>query len=186
MYKPSTDEFYRVVMIDRHRKVKMSIQLRTETGDEVPIKDAIQKLSEYVMDKVKQEDENSCKQQILPLMAQSMVGGLQRILGPTFTGMILAQDHTRYGIIHMMAVSFYLLKWIQKKNLKIFTIEEPLTQDDIDTYERVSRASSGAIMGQLAGYDGKEILKEMLKTGQIKQEDLAKMGMEKDTPEDSN
>ena len=114
----------------------------------------------------------------MPLMAQSMVGGLNKLMGPIFTGMMLSQEHVRYGLMHMMTVSFYLLKWIQGKNIKIHTIEEAITQDDIDTFDRVNKASSVAFMAQMAGHNGKDMIREMLKSGKIKRSDLKMLGAE--------
>lgn len=177
-YEPSIDEIFKIVTIDPERKVKQHIQLRDEQGDEVPIRETIEKLTEYVSDKLKEEKGNTCKQQIMPLMAQSMAGGLCKLMGPYLTGLTLAQSHLRHSLMHMMTVSFYLLKWIQGKKIKIHTIEEQLTDEDYDTLQRVSEASGKAIIAQMAGLDGKEIIKEMLRAGKIKHSDLQYLGME--------
>jgi len=78
----------------------------------------------------------------------------------------------------MMASSFYLLKFIQNNKIKIHTIEEELTDDDIDTYERLSKASSTMSLANTMGLDHKEVIKSLLKHGKIKEEDLKALGSE--------
>lgn len=187
---PSVDTIARVIMIDMDRKVKMTVQLRDEEGDEIPLKDTIEKLVEYISDKLKEEEINSTRQQIYPLMAQAMVGGLSKLLGSFYTSVILSNSTVRYSLIHMMTVGFYLLKFIQNKGIKIHTIEEPITADDIEAYQRLSKASDTITNTTLMGYDPKQVVQEMLKNGLLKHEDLEKLGIDglinKEAKEDSS
>lgn len=176
--KATADELFRIIMIDRKRKVKMAIQLRDKDGDEIPIRETIEKLTEYIGDKLKAEGGNICKQQIMPLMSQAVVGGMIKLMGQGPATFMLSNEHTRYGLINMMTVAFYLVKWIQGKNLKIHTIEESITQEDVDMYDRISTASDISVQSAAMGNDPKMVIREMVKRGQLKKSDLKKMGTE--------
>jgi len=180
----TADELFRIVMIDRKRKVRMSIQLRDEDGDEIPVRETIEKLTEFIGDKLKEEEGNVCKQQIMPLMSQAVVGGMIKLMGQGFATYMLSQQHIRVGLIHMMTVSFYLVKWLQAKNIKIHTTEEPVTQSDIDMYDRISKANDMTMQAAAHGVDPKEIVREMLRQGSLHQDDLTEMGIEDITTEE--
>ena len=186
---PSIDELFRVITIDRQRNMRMEIELCDENGDTIPIKETAEKITEYVNDKLKDQEKNSCSQQIFPLMANAMVVSLCKLLGHPTTALMLTQDHIRYSFIEMMMIGFYLLKFIQQNNIKIHTTEEPISQEDIDMYERINRASSVATMAASVGTDPRDALRELLKAGKIKQEDLVSLGVEDiltDSSQDGN
>lgn len=177
----SVDELFRIITIDRKRKVKMTVQLRDAAGDEVPIRETIEKLTEYVGDKMKEDGHNTCKQQIMPMMAQAVVGGLVKLMNEGPATYMLSQEHIRFSLVHMMIVSFYMFKWIQKKQIKIHTTEEDITDEDIAMYDRVSTASDVSVMAAAHGGDPKEVLRQMIDSGQLKKEDLDGIGFELDT-----
>jgi hypothetical protein len=174
----SVDELFQITMIDRVRKCKVEICLKDKDGDEVPVRETIEKLTEYVLDKVKDTEGNQCKQQIMPLMGQAMVGGLSKILGLQMTALMLSQDHTRYSLMHMMTVGFYLLQWLKKKEIKIHTTETPLSDDDLAMYDRINSANSAATAAGFMGQDPREVIKSWLKAGKLSQSDLKEMGID--------
>lgn len=175
---PGMDEVFKMIMVDRARKIKTIIHLKDKDEDEIPIKETVEKLTEYIHDKLKDKEENSCKGQVMPLMAQALAHGLVRYLGNQNAAFILSDSLVRDSLIHMMGMSFYLLKWIQQKDIKIHTVEESISQEDVDMYDRCSRASDLAIRYAAAGGDPKEAMREMLKRGLLKQEDLVQLGAE--------
>lgn len=182
------DELYKVTMIDRIRKVKITIQLKDEEGDEIPVRETIEQLTSYISDKVAEDKPNVTKQQVMPLMAQAMVGGMIKLLGPSHAMLMLSNQVTRYGLINMMTVSFYLLKWLQKNKIKIHTIEDSITEEEIDMYDRINTAGDLSIQAAAMGADPKKVIREMIKLGKLKKSDLAQMGtedwLEKETEED--
>ena len=182
------DTLFKVVMIDIQRKKKISIQLRDSDGDEVPISETVEKLTEYVDDKVKDTESNPCKQQIMPLMAQTMVRGMSKLMGPSLTNVMLSNSDVRYSLMHMMTVGFYLLKFIQNKKIKIHTVEEDINQEDIDTYMRVDKASNMITMAANMGHDPREVVKEMLRKGLLKRQDIEGLNLDitEDKSEDKN
>ena len=107
-----------------------------------------------------------------------MVTGLGKVMGDQLAAATLSQELFRNSFLHIMTVGFYLLKFIQTKNLKIFTIEEPLTDEDIERYDRISRASDVTSLAAMMGYTPEQAVKEMIKTGKLKEEDLEKMGFQ--------
>jgi hypothetical protein len=174
----TTDELFRIVMIDRKRKVRLTIQLRDADGDEVPVRETIEKLTEYVGDKLQGDEDNVCRQQIYPLMGQAVVAGMTKLMGMNAAAYMLSQEHTRYGLINMMVISFYLLKWIQQKNIKIHTLEEPVTDEEIEMYDRVSHANDMTVQFGSMGGNPKKLVRELLRRGHLKPSDLAVMGAE--------
>jgi hypothetical protein len=116
----------------------------------------------------------------MPLMAQSMVGGMVKLLGEEQTAFLLSHEVIRISLIHMMTVGFSLLKWIQKKDIKIYTTEEHISDEDIAMYERVSQANDLAMQGSAVGLHPDEVIKELVKRGKLETSDLKTMGYDID------
>ena len=179
----SIKDLLKLVLIDKNRGVSTSICLKDPDGDEVDISEIMGKLTDYVSDKMKDEGENSCKQQIMPLMAQGLVSGMTKYMGQGMAAVIISDEMMRHSLIHMMTTSFYLLKFIQQKNIKIYTTETPVTSEEIEMYERCSRASDFTMKYASMGGDPRVALKEMLKKGLIKKSDLTALGESEDDTE---
>ena len=174
----SAEDLYSLVMIDKIRKVKTLITLRDSEGDEIPIRETTEKLVEFISDKVKDEEANSCKQQVMPLMSQAMVTGMIKLLGMQNTQLLLCDSTTRNGLMYMMTMSFYLLKWIQQKNIKIFSEEFSLSDDELASIERISFANDMTVKYAVSGGDPRDAIRKMIQKGLLKKEDLAAMGAE--------
>ena len=181
---PSIDEVFRLVTLDPHRKVKVTIELRDKDGDEVPIAETVQKISQYVADKMADPEANTCRQQIFPLSAQAMVLSLARLLGPELTSLLISQDQIRYSFVHVMMVGFYILQFLRSKDIKVHTIEEAVSDEDIATFHRVNKASGVLTLARHMGVDSREVVRELLRTGNITQEDLKTLGAESIDVED--
>lgn len=182
---PSTDQLFHVAMIDRKRKVRVTIRLRDQDGDEIPIRETIEKLTEWIVDQAKAEERNVCNQQILPLMSQAMVGGMIKLLGSYPSAVMISNEVIRHGLLYMMTVGFYLVKWLQQKEIKIHTIEEPITDSEIEMYDRISHASDISVQASTLGIDPKNILREMIKAGKLKHSDLEQFGYSLDMDSDT-
>jgi hypothetical protein len=72
------------------------------------------------------------------------------------------------------------MKFLQQKNIKIYTSEEPLTDNDIEIYDRVSVASDLATQYTLLGGDPKAVFVELVKQGKLLVSDLESMGIHLD------
>lgn len=176
--KPSEDQLFRIITIDRQRRVKMNIQLRDKDGDEVPVRETVEKLTEWVSDQLGSDNEvNTCRQQIMPLMAHAVVGGMFKFLDRDMAASMLSTEVVRYSLVHMMSVGFYLLKWLQKKDIKIFTSEEPITQDELEMYDRLNNANSIMNMAQNMGVAPEDALIKLVQDGKLHAADLEQFGI---------
>lgn len=166
------EDAFSMVMINRKRKVKVSVELQDKDGDVIPLRDIIEQLLSYIKEKMADPKGNQFNEQIMPLMAQSVVGGLGRMIGIKSTAFHLANEVTRSAFIQMMGMGLLLLKFVQKEELKIYTYEEPVTDEEIEKIDRKSRANSVATLASLAGADPKNVLRELRNQGHITDDDL--------------
>lgn len=181
----SPEDVFNMVLINKAKKTKVHIVLSDEDGDEVDLVDIISELIEYVKDKLKDEEGNQFADQIMPLMTQSVVSGLGRLVGINATAFYLSNDGMRFSIIQMMCVGFLLLKLIQEKGLVITTYEEEVDDDVIEEIERKSKANSAATLASMIGQDPHEVLKQMYNRGDLTADDLRSMiGDEDETDTD--
>lgn len=177
----TTDELLRVVLIDIKKKVRMEVQLRDKDGSDVSVKETIEAVTEYISDKLKDGESNQVQNEVLPLMSQAMICGMVKLFGGDYASLILSNETTRYGILHMMTVGFAALKFIQKKGLKIVRVETPITDEDIQMYQRVNKATDALNQAALLGINPKDLLTEMLKANLLQKEDLIHMGFSEES-----
>lgn len=174
LYSGSSDdltpeEVFKLIMVNKQRGVKISVHLEDETGDRIELADVVEGLINYIKDKMKDGDSNDFSSQIMPLMSQAIVSGLGRMIGLRETGFYLANESTRMAMMYMMCVGFLLLKYVQQHNLKIHTVEEEVSEDEMTDIDRKSQASSVGVMARLMGLDPEQILQELVKSGKIDQ-----------------
>lgn len=179
----TAEEVFRLIAIDRKRKVKTSVELKDSEEDEIPIKEVVEELVQYINDKLADDEANICKTQILPLMVQAATIGLAKYLDKQSAAFLLADPVMRDSLIQMMGLSFYLLKWMQQKRIKIYTLEEQVTEEEIASLDRCSRASDLVARYAKSGGNPKVAMREMLKRGLLKEEDLEHLGAEDLTEE---
>lgn len=181
------EEIYKVITIDKDRKTKITIQLRDKSGDEISLQDAVQKLTDHVHAQLNTEDssENPIRLQIFPLMSQACVIALKRLIGLPSTAVLMAHDKFKFAIIESLIVSFLLHRWMSPENkdkaITINTTEEPMTDDEMESLEKVSRITNAATLATAFGYSGTELIKELIRTGEVTEEDLKKMDINIDS-----
>jgi len=166
------EDIFKMVTINKVRKKRTYIEIEDPDGSKIELKDIIIELLDYLKDKLSDNDSNQMTEQILPLMAQSVASGLSRIVGIKQTAFYLAQPEMRMAIIHMMTLSLYLLKFIQKEDLTINTYEEDVSDEEIAELERKTNISSTVTLATLAGEDPMQILKALRDQGKISEDDL--------------
>jgi hypothetical protein len=166
------EDLFGMVTINRVRKKRVHVELEDDSGDTVLLKDVISELLAYIKDKMEDEDGNQFTEQILPLMAQSVVSGLGRMIGIRGTAFYLSQPVARTAIINMMAVALYLLKFVQQKGLVINTFEEDVTDEEIEELDRRTKANSAATLAALAGEDPRAVLRSLREQGHLTDDDL--------------
>lgn len=189
MYGPedlTPEDVFKAVMLNREKGVRLCVELRDKDNDIVLIKDIVEELLLYMKDKMESPDNNDFTNQILPLIAQASVSGLGRLIGIPEAGAILTSDTLRFATHQMMGMSLLLLKFIQKKELKIYSYEEEISEEEIEDLDRRSAASRVAMMGSTLGLDTRELLAEMLRQGKITKEDIEELTGEKNDSGDEN
>lgn len=174
----STEDIYKVCTIDRGRKVKLAIELKTPEADKVSVSEMIEQLSSYVSDKIKDTNGNPTSQQVMPLIGQAMTYALVKALGEYKAAALLSQELIRYTLVHFGMVCFLLYKLIQKKNIKVYTNEQVLSDEDLAAYDRISGVADVSTQLALMGADPKEFIQQLVKEGHISRSDLALMGAE--------
>lgn len=171
----SPEEVFSLVMINKKRMVRTKIELRDEQGEVIPLHEVVADLLAYMKGKLEEGAESQLADQIYPMMGQVLVSGLGRLVGISMTGFYLSSDVARMSFMHMMSVSFLMLKYVQEKKLTIISVEEPVTEEEVQSVERKSKANSVAMMGAMTGMSYKDILKELVDKGELTQEDLQSM-----------
>ena len=166
------EDVFKMCTINKIKKTRVTVELRDEEDDVVELKDVIQQLLEYIKDQLKDKKGNQFVDQILPLMAQSVVSGLGRLIGLRLTAFHLSNEITRTSIIQMMCVALLMLKFVQQNGLQIHTFEEDVTDEEIEEVERRTRAESTATLAALAGHNPREVLERLRANGDITDQDL--------------
>lgn len=166
------EDVFTMTLLNKAKGTKVMVELEDADGDSIELSAVIEGLIDYVKDRLKDEDDSDFTTQIVPLMSQAVVSGLGRMIGIRPTAFYLANEGTRHSIIYMMCVGLLLLKYVQEHNLLIHTIEEEVSEEEIDEIMRKSRASSVATFSTMAGMDPTEVLQEMVEKGQITESDL--------------
>lgn len=177
------EDFFNIVTIDKKRKKRITIRLEDVDGDEVPIKEAVENLTEYVIDKAsnKDDDENNhVINKLAPLVGHALVCGLPKVIGDRLTIMMLSMEHYRHSMSMMMLLSFVLIKWVQDKKLKIITMEEDISDEDLEKQEKLHKANSAAMISAMLGLTPEEAIKELAKSGDVDLDDVLDTKDEKD------
>lgn len=169
------EEVFTMVTLNRNKKVTVKAELRDENGDIVSLVDTIEKILEFMKDKLHDTEGNQFVDQIMPLMSQSVVSGLGRIVGIPETALMLANNSTKTGVLYMMCTAFLLLKFVQNNKLKIFTYEDTVTDEEIEAIDRKVEANKMLTYGTIAGMNPQEILDKLYEEGKITKEDLESM-----------
>jgi len=174
------NEIFRLVLLDPIAKQRLSVKLKDKEGDEVSITEITSSVTEYILDKLKDEKPNQIKSEIMPIISQAMVAGMAKLIGNDNAVYVLSDSYMRGLFLDLMMVAFALLKFIQKKDLSIVTMAEPVTEEEISSYRRTTHCASAISRASLLGVSPRDLIKEMLSRGLIREEDLTTMGMKAD------
>ena len=166
------EDIFKMVMVNKLRKIKVKVELRDKDGDKVELADIVTELIKYMKEQMGDENGNQFSDQILPLVSESLVSTLGRMLGIQVTAFYLSNDTTRTALLWSMAMAFLILKYVQKHGLIIHTMEEAITDEEIEEIERRSEANRVATLGAMLGENPRDILQKLLDEGKITSEDL--------------
>lgn len=168
------EDIFKMVLLNKRTNMKVSVQLQDKDGEEVELADLLEQLVKYVKDKL-DEDNNQLVDEIMPLMSQMLVSGMGRLLGLNTTAFYVSNPNTRMALIYMMMIAFTMYKLVQVKGLKINTVEEEVSEEEIEEIERKSRANDVATMSQMLGGDPREALQQMVDRGDLTEDDLVEL-----------
>ena len=168
------EDVFSLVLINKRTKKKVTVQLEDKDGDRIELADLLEELVKYIQDKLA-EDNNQMTDEIMPLMSQTLVSGMGRMIGIQPTAAFVTNPNTRMALIYMMMISFTMYKLVQVKGLRINTVEEEVTDEEIEEIERKSKASSVATMSAMLGIDPREALRQMVDRGDLTENDLEEM-----------
>lgn len=167
------EDVLKMVMVNRHKNTSITVEIKDKDDDVVDLPELITQILNYVKDQLKSEEGNLILDQLMPLISQSLVSGLGRMMGIQNTAFLLTNNITKTSLLNMMIVAMLLLKFVQENNLTIFTHEKEVTAEEMDEIDRKAKASSVMTMGSMMGMDPREVLKEMVRQGQLTSQDLA-------------
>jgi hypothetical protein len=177
-YSDSGPLFKDVATIDIKRKKKINIRLEDEDGGSIDMQETIDNINRYITDQLTLETDNKLRDEVYPLITQVCMGGVTYAMGSQqAAAFVVSQEILRYGLGHQMLLSFYFLKFIQKNNIKVITEETDVTDEEIERLLRVSKAAGTATLAAMMGMPPKEIIQELLKSGQITQDDIKSFDM---------
>lgn len=169
------EDIFSMVMLNKVKKTKVKVQLQDKEGDNIELPAIVEQLIKYIDDKLKDPSGNQFADQIMPLMSSAVLSTLGRIIGIRGTAFYLAEDNTRMALIWSMCVAFLLLKYVQKHELTINTIEEQVSDEEIEDFERKAKLNNIATLSELMGADPQQVLQELVDQGKITEDDLANL-----------
>lgn len=172
------EEWCKVVAIDRRRKVRMDAELRDKEGDLIDLNETVEGLTEHVRDKMKDEEQSVIQQQIFPVMARAAVTALTEFIGPQAASAMVSQEIFRSSLTYCMMTAFLLMHFIEENDISIYTDEQDVSDEELESYDRINKATSVASLAGMMGANPREVVKEMIKSGQLEQEDLQALGLE--------
>lgn len=129
--EPLEQELFEMSVVNTRTLTKTKAEFLDETGQVVPVKEVVTKLVDYMDQKLSDADGNQLLDEIMPLMSQLLGSGLPKLLGSQMSAFYLMSFETRHAMAYMMCLSFLTLKFIESKHLKINTISEKISPEDI-------------------------------------------------------
>lgn len=143
----NTEELVQMILLNKKRKVRIKVELRDEANEVVPLKKICTELLGYVNEKFEDEDmNNNFVTQVYPLLANMLSTSLAGSLDANLAAAVLTNNLIKDSFMMTMSLSFLLLQYIKQNNLSINTIEEPLSDEQIEQWD--TRALISAIAGK--------------------------------------
>jgi hypothetical protein len=166
--------FSNIGTIDIIRKKKITVRIIDSDGDEVDFKEMIDNLNRYITDNMEAEEANLLRDQYAPLTTQLFMSGILYAAGdPRSAAFIASQPDMRVVFTHLMLLSTYFIKLIQKNELQVVTEEIDISDEEIDKINRVNYANQLTAMGSMMGANPREMIKAMIKEGYLQKSDLS-------------
>jgi hypothetical protein len=158
--------------INYDKNTIISTELRDNNDNVIPLDKVVSELVEYVKDKIDSKEDNAFKDQILPLMTQSVILALPDLIGVEETASLIAKPNAKYALIYSMGTAFLLLKYMQKHNISITTTEEEISNYEIQKIVKRIHINNAIIIAAEEGISKEQILQSLLSLGKITEEDI--------------
>jgi hypothetical protein len=149
---------FKMVTFMPKRKVKITTYLEDSDGDRVELGDLAEDVLRFIEEQMLDEDgHNMVGNQLFPIINDFMSWVI-----PRTTNIVAAEFMMTAGAIRAamstygMAVAL-LMQYVAQHNLKMVTEEEPLTQEEIDSYYERSEKAEQALYKALGGKNVPEI-----------------------------
>ena len=154
-------------LINKKENVRISVELRNPEGEVTDLSKITKQLAGMVKIQLNEEGnfDGPVYNQILPLVGESMMIALPELMGEVAAGIYIADQNTRYAIMYMGAIGFLLLKYIQQHKLKIFSIQEEITDEEINQLDQKQELTSMMIGAVSYGIAPKDLIKAIKKSG---------------------
>ena len=183
--KTSLTDALSLVTVDQQRGKRITVFLKMENGDTITLKEITTKLTQYLNDQVRDKKStlagtNPIINQIMPLIAQASGVCIPSVTDEGTALALLCVEQFRWSIVMMGMLGFSLMKFINDQNLKIITEEEDLTLDEIEEFKRISRVSSASAAGAMMGHSPQEIIRDLIRNGDIRPEEVEDLLGEQD------
>jgi len=158
-----------LVMVNRLKKTKVTIELRDKDGDKVEIQDILDDICTYIHAQLSEEStqDNQIKDQVLPFVSMAAAYVISNQLPNELGAMILSNKDSRHAILFAMCCSFLILRVVHSKDLKIFTIEEPVSDEDIARMDQFSKLNEYVVAAHVMGISMDELFELLKENGKI-------------------
>lgn len=140
-------------------------QANRGTPDTVDVSEVAQKVSDYVADKLTGDDINVIRDQIYPFVSQVMSQSIVKGCGLDLAHFMLVSDLIKGAMIFNMAVAFLTFRFLKNNNYKIITNEEPISEQEIADYKRMSKENETAALAAIMGFSVDEFKEYMANQG---------------------
>lgn len=175
-----SEDIFKFATIDKVRNKLMTIKLEDKNGAEILIDEIITQVNDYIVEQLSsKEEDNVCLQQIFPLVAcilnKSIISSMK---GHTdlATG-IVSQHLIRDAFMNEMLITYYFMKFIQKNNIKIISLQKDISEEDIKKAIITDKIGSFALMANMSGVPIKNMIDTIMKSGNISREELLETGL---------
>lgn len=182
------EELFKLIAINPRKGCVVNVELRDQDGDTVDLVKTMESILSYIKKQLSVDadiENNQFADQILPLMTQATISTVGRLLSPRDTVMALGSEVTRSAFIYSMCAAFLLLKFVQKNDLKIYTTEEPASEEEINKLHRRSRIHELTLKCRSLGINPKDAINKLHEEGHLTAQELAELMGELEDESDS-
>jgi hypothetical protein len=144
MSELNLDEILSMVLIDKKRLLKVSAEMKDNNGEKINLSEIVEELFKYIDKEFAKssEEKSSLISQVMPLLSQVLGSGLSRYLGVEQAVLYLTDSQTKDALLQMMMLSFLLLKYIQQKDIQVYSVSEPIEKVEIEKLEMATQKNN--------------------------------------------